>query len=156
MFDAEGRFVTALLRPSKRPSGVEIGGFVRRLIGALRHHWPKVEILLRVDSHYACPEVFDWCRKNRVDWIFGRAANAALRRHVAGLGKNTAERFRTARETSSRRAKAIIERAEQAELTGSSKGKGLSRRLRSSVPGTFARLHIVPKLMLLLSTHPAL
>src|SRR5438270_9125264 len=72
VFDAEGRFVTALLRPGKRPSGVEIRGFVRRLIGALRSHWPKVEILLRADSHYACPEVFDWCRKNRVDWIFGR------------------------------------------------------------------------------------
>src|ERR1700739_968451 len=44
VFDAEGRFVTALLRPGKRPSGVEIRGFVRRLVGALRSHWPKVEI----------------------------------------------------------------------------------------------------------------
>src|SRR5437868_3558965 len=96
VFDAEGRFVTALLRPGKRPSGVEIRGFVRRLIGALRSHWPKVEILLRADSHYACPEVFDWCRKNRVDWIFGLAPNAALRRHVAALEKSTAARFKAA------------------------------------------------------------
>src|ERR1700756_82816 len=94
VFDAEGRFVTALLRPGKRPGGVEIRGFVRRLIGALRGHWPKVEILLRADSHYACPEVFDWCRKNRVDWIFGLAPNVALRRHVTALEKSTAERFR--------------------------------------------------------------
>ena len=36
VFDAEGRFVTALLRPGKRPSGVEIRGFVRRVAGALR------------------------------------------------------------------------------------------------------------------------
>ena len=42
---------------------------MRRLVGALRSHWPKVEILLRADSHYASPEVFDWCRKNRVDWF---------------------------------------------------------------------------------------
>jgi hypothetical protein len=96
VFDAQGRFVTAVLRPGKRPSGAEIRGLVRRLIGSLRNHWPKVEILLRADSHYACPEVFDWCRKNRVDWIFGLAPNAALRRHVAGLEKNTAERFRAA------------------------------------------------------------
>ena len=41
VFDGEGRFVTALLRPGKRPSGVEIRGFVRRLIGAIRSHWPK-------------------------------------------------------------------------------------------------------------------
>src|ERR1700726_22216 len=96
VFDAEGRFVTALLRPGKRPSGVEIRGFLRRLIGALHSHWPKVEILLRADSHYASPEVFDWCRKNRVDWVFGLAPNAALCRHVAALEKGTATRFKAA------------------------------------------------------------
>jgi hypothetical protein len=46
---------------------------VRRLVGAIRAHWPRVEILLRADSHYAAPEVFDWCRANRVDWLFGLA-----------------------------------------------------------------------------------
>jgi hypothetical protein len=93
VFDAEGRFVTALLRPGKRPDGQEIAAFVRRLVGAIRALWPRVEILLRADSHYACPQVFDWCRKNRVDWVFGLAPNAALKRHVAALEKSTAELF---------------------------------------------------------------
>ena len=97
VFDGEGRFVTALLRPGKRPSGVEIRSFVRRLVGAIRAHWPKVEILLRADSHYAAPEVFDWCRANRVDWLFGLAPNVALRRHVTALEKSTAERFKEAK-----------------------------------------------------------
>jgi hypothetical protein len=96
VFDGEGRFVTALLRPGKRPSGTEVRAFVRRLVGALRAHWPKVEILLRADSHYAAPEVFDWCRANRVDWIFGLATNAALLRHVAVLEKSTVKRFKAA------------------------------------------------------------
>jgi hypothetical protein len=96
VFDGEGRFVTALLRSGKRPSGVEIRGFVRRLIGAIRAHWPRVEILLRADSHYAAPEVFDWCRADRVDWVFGLAPNTALRRHVAALENSTAARFKTA------------------------------------------------------------
>src|SRR6266567_3653749 len=94
VFDGEGRFVTALLRPGKRPSGHEIRAFLRRLVGALRANWPKVEILLRADSHYAAPEVFDWCRENRVDWVLGLAPNAALRRHVEVLEKTTAERFK--------------------------------------------------------------
>src|SRR6516225_9225631 len=97
VFDAEGRFVIALLRPGKRPRGVEIRSFVRRLVGAIRAHWPKVEILLRADSHYAAPEVFDWCRANRVDWLFGLAPNVALRRHVTALEKSTAERFKEAK-----------------------------------------------------------
>jgi len=96
VFDGEGRFVTALLRPGKRPGGHEIRGFLRRLVGAIRATWPRVAILLRADSHYTAPEVFDWCRANRVDWVLGLAPNAALRRHVEGLEKTTAERFRAA------------------------------------------------------------
>jgi Transposase DDE domain group 1 len=96
VFDGEGRFVTALLRPGKRPGGYEIRAFLRRLVGAIRAFWPRVEILLRADSHYACPEVFDWCRENRVDWVLGLAPNAALRRHLGALEKTTAERFTAA------------------------------------------------------------
>jgi hypothetical protein len=96
VFDGEGRFVTALLRPGKRPGGHEIRAFLRRLVGAIRAFWPRVEILVRADSHYACPQVFDWCRENRVDWLLGLAPNAALRRHVEALEKTTAERFTAA------------------------------------------------------------
>ena len=96
VFDGEGRFVTAVLRPGKRPSGAEIRGFVRRLVGAIRSQWPRVEILLRADSHYAAPEVFEWCRANRVDWLFGLAGNVALSRHVTALETSTAERFMAA------------------------------------------------------------
>jgi hypothetical protein len=85
-----------MLRPGKRPSGQEIRGFVRRLVGVIRALWPKVEILLRADSHYTCPEVFEWCRANRVDWVLGLAPNAALSRHVAALETSTAERFKAA------------------------------------------------------------
>jgi hypothetical protein len=96
VFDGEGRFVTAVLRPAKRPSGHEIRAFVRRLVGAIRANWPNVAILLRADSHYAAPEVFDWCRANRVDWVLGLAPNAALLRHVAMLEQSTAKRFQAA------------------------------------------------------------
>src|SRR4029077_8020143 len=96
VFDGEGRFVTALLRPGKRPGGREIRAFLRRLVRAIRATWPKVEILLRADSHYAAPEVFDWCRANRVDWMLGLAPNGALHRHVAALEKTTEQRFKSA------------------------------------------------------------
>src|SRR5271167_2647241 len=62
VFDGEGRFVTAVLRPAKRPSGKEIKPFLRRLVRAIRAHWPSTEILLRADSHYCGPEVLDWRR----------------------------------------------------------------------------------------------
>src|ERR1035437_5845213 len=57
VFDGGGRFITAVLRPAKRPGGKEIKAFLRRLLRAIRANWPQTEILLRGDSHYCCPEV---------------------------------------------------------------------------------------------------
>ena len=61
VFDGEGRFVTAVLRPAKRPSGREVRAFWRRLVRQVRANWPRVEILLRADSHYCAPEVLRTC-----------------------------------------------------------------------------------------------
>ena len=89
VFDGEGRFVTAVLRPAKRPGGKEIRAFLRRLLRAIRANWPKTEILLRADSHYCSPEVLDWCRANGLDYILGVAPTTTLRRprHCAGISR---------------------------------------------------------------------
>ena len=93
VFDQDGRFVTALLRPAKRPKGVEIRAFLRRLIRAIRSNWPNVQILLRADSHYACPEVLDWCEANGTDYVFCVSPTSTLKRHVDALEASTAARF---------------------------------------------------------------
>ena len=41
VFDGEGRFITAVLRPAKRPSGKEIRAFLRRLTRAIHANWAK-------------------------------------------------------------------------------------------------------------------
>jgi hypothetical protein len=96
VFDGEGRFITAVLRPAKRPGGKEIRPFLRRLLRAIRANWPRVQILLRGDSHYCCPEVLDWCRANGVDYILGVAPTTTLRRHIEGLEASTKARFEIA------------------------------------------------------------
>ena len=96
VFDGEGRFVTAVLRPAKRPGGKEIRAFLRRLLRAIRANWPKTEILLRGDSHYCTPEVLDWCRANGLDFILGVAPTTTLRRHIVDLEASTKARFEAA------------------------------------------------------------
>lgn len=93
VFDGEGRIVAALLRPAKRPNGREIRALLRRLIRRIRANWPRVEILVRGDGHYCGPEVLDWCRRNRVDYLLGLAATPTLRGRVATLEASTAARF---------------------------------------------------------------
>jgi len=95
VFDGEGRFVTAVLRPAKRPSGREVRAFLRRLVRQIRSNWPRVEILLRADSHYCAPEVLSWCRANKVDYLLGVAPTSTLRRHIETLEASTAARFAT-------------------------------------------------------------
>lgn len=94
VFDQEGRFVSAVLRPAKRPKGIEIRAFLCRLVRAIRSHWPKVEILVRADSHYACPEVLNWCEANGLVYVLGLAPTRPLRRHIVGLEDSTATRFK--------------------------------------------------------------
>src|SRR5208337_2787355 len=96
VFDGEGRFVTAVLRPAKRTSGKEARAFLRRLLRAIRANWPRTEILLRADSHYCSPEVLDWCRANGLDYILGVAPTSTLRRRVEVLEASTKARFEAA------------------------------------------------------------
>ena len=52
VFDGDGRFITAVLRPAKRPGGKEIRAFPRRSMRAIRANWTKTQILLRGDRHF--------------------------------------------------------------------------------------------------------
>ena len=96
VFDGAGRFVAAMLRPAKRPSGKEARAFLRRLLRAIRANWPRTKILLRADSHYCSPEVLDWCRANGLDYVLGVAPSATLRRHVETLEAGVKARFEAA------------------------------------------------------------
>jgi hypothetical protein len=92
VFDGEGRPVAAMLRPARRPSGREARAFLRRLVREIRAHWPRVEILIRADSHYCAPEVLDFCHAEGLDFILGVASTTTLRRHVEALEQSTAAR----------------------------------------------------------------
>jgi hypothetical protein len=112
VFDGEGRFVTAVLRPAKRPSGKEVRAFLRRLLRAIRANWPKTEILLRADSHYCSPEVLDWCLANGLDYILGVAPTTTLRRHIGDIEASTKARFEAApKEGKARRFKEFFDGA---------------------------------------------
>jgi hypothetical protein len=93
VFDGEGRLVGALLRPARRPTGKEAAAHIRRLIRAIRRHWPTTQILLRADSHYGTPDVLDLCDSLGLRYVFGLSKNARLRDHVQTLEASTAERY---------------------------------------------------------------
>lgn len=82
---ATGRPVAMILRPGKTPSGVEVRGHVRRLVRAIRRHWPTTKITIRGDGHYCRPEVMDWCEAHGVDYVFGLTGTKVLAAKVEGV-----------------------------------------------------------------------
>src|SRR5665213_1306917 len=74
--------VAVFLRPGKTPDGTEVCLVLRHVVRAIRARWPRVDILIRGDSHYGRPEGMAWCERNRVGYIFGLAGNKVLLRRV--------------------------------------------------------------------------
>lgn len=85
-----GKPVAVILRPGKTPGGAEVALVLRHVVKAIRAHWPRVEILIRGDSHYARQEAMTWCEHNRVGYVFGLAGNQILSSKVAALVEDAA------------------------------------------------------------------
>jgi Transposase DDE domain group 1 len=73
-----GKPVAVILRSGKTPSGIEVRTILKHVIARIRRHWPKVDILVRGDSHYGRDEAMSWCEANGIDYIFGLAGNDVL------------------------------------------------------------------------------
>jgi len=87
-----GKPVAMILRPGKTPDGAEVAFILRHLVKAIRARWPKVEIVIRGDSHYGRPEAMAWLERNRVGYVFGLAGNRVLLDRIAALAEDTAVR----------------------------------------------------------------
>lgn len=87
-----GKLVAAILRPGKTPDGQEVRAILKRVIRRIRRNWPRVEVLVRGDSHYARPEALDWLEDNAVAYAFGLSGNPALKARIAPLVEDAAVR----------------------------------------------------------------
>ena len=66
-----GKLITTILRPGKRPSGKEIVMILKRIVKKIRQAWPDVGILIRGDSYYSAPAVYDFCDRYDIKYVFG-------------------------------------------------------------------------------------
>ncbi len=82
-----GKPVAMILREGKTPSGKEVLTILKHVIKPIRSRWPKVDILVRGDSHYGRSEAMEWCEEQGVDYVFGFGANTVL----AGMMRDDAD-----------------------------------------------------------------
>ncbi len=72
----------ARLRPSNQDASAGSLEEVERIVRQIRARWPKTKIMLRADSGFCREELMRWCETHGVDYVFGFARNARLRRKI--------------------------------------------------------------------------
>ncbi len=76
-----GALIAAILRPGKRPTGVENAMIMKRVLKRIRQHFPHTHILVRGDGHFSNPELMEMIdAMPNVDFIFGLPGNVRLQR----------------------------------------------------------------------------
>jgi hypothetical protein len=79
------QLITAVLRHGTVHASHGVVAVLKRLIRAIRAHWPAVHIELRADSGFAVPALYDFCEREHLDYTIGLAPNLRLRELAAPL-----------------------------------------------------------------------
>src|SRR6516164_9846306 len=84
VFDGETGFpLAAWLRPGTVHASCGAVSTLRTIVSTLRAAWPNVLILVRGDSGFAVPEMYDYCEAEGLLYAFGYASNTALKERTA-------------------------------------------------------------------------
>lgn len=76
------QLLCAKLRPSNIDGSAGAVEEVERIVGQIRARWPTTRIILRADSGFARDGLMSWCESHCVDYVFGLAKNARLKRMI--------------------------------------------------------------------------
>lgn len=90
-----GKMILSVLRPGKRPSGEEVVAIIGRVAKRIRQRWPKTRIIIRGDSHFSGPEIFDMRKElRRCHFVLGLSNNRALAPLVEDAVKKVEEAYK--------------------------------------------------------------
>ena len=85
-YDADtGDLITAILRPGNVGAKRGVVAVLKRLVARLRRAWPGVQIELRADGGFACPELYDYCEAQSIPYSIGFGTNERLAKLAAPL-----------------------------------------------------------------------
>ena len=75
------------LRRSNRDAADGAVEELQRIVGQIRQRWPRVRVVVRGDAGFCRDELMAWCEAAEgVDYVFGLAQNAQLKRALAQPG----------------------------------------------------------------------
>jgi hypothetical protein len=113
VFDGDtNQLITAVLRPGNAHASRGVVAVLKRLVAALRAHWPGIQIELRADSGFAVPALYEFCEQQGISYTIGLVPNPCLEALAAPL---LAEAQRQQAETGAAKVRLAGEATYQAE-----------------------------------------
>jgi len=103
------QLLCAKLRPANIDGSAGAVEELERIVGQIRGRWPTTRIILRADSGFARDALMSWCEERSIDYVFGLAKNARLKRMI-GAELHEAQRLCEASGHSSRLFKELVYR----------------------------------------------
>jgi hypothetical protein len=80
IFDGDtDQLITAVLRPGNVHASRGVVAILKRLIPMLQQRWPGVQIVVRADSGFAVPALYDVCERLGVQYTIGLVPNTRLK-----------------------------------------------------------------------------
>lgn len=76
------QLLCAKLRPANIDGSAGAVEELERIVGQIRERWPTTRIILRADSGFARDTLMSWCESRSIDYVFGLAKNARLKRMI--------------------------------------------------------------------------
>lgn len=73
-----GWLVAATLRMGDQSEAPTVLPELKKIVNRLRERWPGVPITVRMDAAFGSPELYRWCRQQRVDYEVGLRATSVL------------------------------------------------------------------------------
>ena len=82
-----GQIILPILRPGNSHSNRWYVGILRRIVRRIREVFPEIEIVIRADSGFSCPEFYLLADKFSLKYVIGLASNETLKKRVSRVEK---------------------------------------------------------------------
>jgi hypothetical protein len=97
--DAEGDLLYCELLPGKGDLRTPARAALSLVVERLRAAFPGLELCLRADNGFACPELYDYCEDNRITYVVNVGTHQKMVDHTIDLQRRAMALFNAANET---------------------------------------------------------
>jgi hypothetical protein len=86
--------LATVLRRGDQSEAKTILDALKMVIGKLRAKWPGLRVKVRLDAAFGSPALYEWLRKERVDYEVGMASNSVLELNARAYAEMAEAQFR--------------------------------------------------------------